>query len=255
MSRDVISEKHSMLTLPPGFWGTDPEFRTEDEMKEQETLFTADKSFSACQASIRKILQSLPKKGGLAIDHLLDERTESTSHEEAKREWIVVSVRPKQKHTYGSSAKWGKSRDLLTTDWLVTLKGTTISTESRSRSFRRDDPFARRRSRSRSYSPRYRSRSPMPRRRPIVIERERQRDRSPFRPLPMLRNPVRSLPMRQRQTIIEEGFVQGKVVVGKVMTRKEAEEKMVGIWEGMVKKAREPAEKKSGGVEKEDNGV
>lgn len=232
-----------------GYWATESELRTEAEMREQEMIAGADMTYPQAQALLRKALQALPKKGGLEIDRLLNERTECTSHEEAKREWIVVAVRPKQKYAYGSSKKWGK--DPLTTDWLVTLRGTTIDTENRSRSYRGHDPFlARQASRSRSpYRPCYRSISPLPRRRPRypVVERyirPRSRDRSPFRPLPVMRNPIRSLPIREREVFVEDGYVQGKVVVGKIMTRDEAEEKMVGIWEEMVKKAADVVEKK-----------
>jgi hypothetical protein len=230
-----------------GFWGTDPEFRTLEEMKEQEKFASADKSPAKHKEAICKVLQALPKKGGIAIDHLLEERTESSSHEEAKREWSVVAVRPKQKYPYGSNKKWGKDPNY--TDWLVTIKAVTIDTQDRSRSYRRDDPFRKRRSRDYSPVSRRYHRSPSPR--PIrrrgphnrIIDIDVRRDMPPLRPLPLMRNPVRTpMPARDRGDVyVEDGYVQGKVVVGKIMTKKEAEEKIVGVWEDMVAKASEPA--------------
>jgi hypothetical protein len=218
-SRGFLGLTFNSYHVEQGFWGTDPEFRTVEEMKEQEKFAAADKSPAKHKEAMQKILQALPKKGGIAIDHLLDERTQASSHQDAKREWSVVAVRPTQKFPYGSAKKWGK--DPKTTDWLVTIKGITIDTKDRSRSFRRDDP---------------------PRRRhypnPVVSVRDRHSDRPPFpRPLFMPRNPVRSLP--PRETFIEDGFVQGKIVVGKIMTKNEAEEKMTAIWDEMIVKAAE----------------
>lgn len=242
-----------------GFWGTDPEFRTVKEMKEAETLFSGRKSPAKSKEAICKVLQALPNKGGIAVDNLLDERTESSNHEDAKREWSIVAVKPKQKYPYGAgNKKWGK--DPKYTDWLITIKGVTIDTQDRSRSFRRDDPW-RKRNRSSSYDRRYRSPSPIRhRRRPIgrpeVIDIRPRRDRSPYRPLPVMRNPVRTpLTIRERgETYIEDGYVQGKVVVGKIMTKKEAEDKMIGIWEKMTAKAaekKEEVQKKNKPVEAE----
>lgn len=239
-----------------GFWGTDPEFRTVKEMKEAETLFSADKSSAKAKEAICKVLQALPNEGGIAVDHLLDERTEASSHEDAKREWSIVAVKPKQKFPYGAgNKKWGK--DPKYTDWLITIKGVTVDTQDRSRNFRRDDPW-RKHNRNSSYNRRYRSRSPIGRhhsgRRDYIDIRPR--DRSPFRPLPVMRNPVRTpLPMRERGEIyIADGYVQGKVVVGKIMTKKEAEDKMIGIWDDMITKAaekKEEVQKKNEPVEAE----
>jgi len=209
-----------------GFWGTDPEYRTQDELKEQEKYASADLSPAKHKEAMQKIIRSIPKEGGFSIDTLIEDRTEASSHEDAKRQWSVVAVRPKQKFPYaGSKKKWGKNPDY--TDWLVTIKGETVDTKERSRSFRREDPWRRR------------SRSPIsirssPRRYPPI----RNRSRSPIRrpgpppPPPPFRHNVPPPPL-VREAVPDEGFRLGTLVIGKILSSEAAEKKMEEIWTKM----------------------
>lgn len=207
-------------------------------MKEQHQFAAADLSAAKHKEAMQKAIQAIPQKFGQEIDSLIEERTEASSTEDAKRQWTVVSVRPQQKYPYGSAKKWGK--DPAYTDFLVTVRGETIDTVERSRNYRREDPW-----RKRDFSP-CRSRSP-PRRRnrnhyPII----RHRERSPIRPLPMPRPPYRPEfrpgppgpppPAVRREAIPDEGFRQGTLVVGKILSKEEAVKKMDEVWEQMTTK-------------------
>ncbi|KAH9222694.1 hypothetical protein DL95DRAFT_518262 [Leptodontidium sp. 2 PMI_412] len=208
-----------------GFWEMDSEFKTQGEMKEQHQYAAADLSPAKHKEAMQKAIQAVPKKLGYEVDSLLEARTESTSNDVAKRLWTVVSVRPQQKYSYGSAKKWGK--DPAYTNWLITIKGETIDTVERSRPFhRRDDPWRR----QRSYSPR--SRSP-PRHYPII----HNRPRSPVR-MPMPRPPYRPGPpppaFLRREAIPDEGFRQGTLVVGKILSKDEAVKRMAEIWKDMT---------------------
>jgi hypothetical protein len=245
-----------------GYRKTDPEYRTQGEMKEQEKFATAGKSPAKHKETMQKILQGLPKNGCISIDHLLEDRHKASSHERAKREWTVVAVRPIQKYPYGSAKKWGK--DPKFTNWLVTIKGVTIDTEERSRSYERDDPWQKRfQSPFRNRNPisirsRNRYRSPSPIRRRPIDEFVRNRPLSPLqRSLPKVRrSDRRPLSGTVRETYfvdeyiedgyIGDGYVQGKVVVGKIMTRDEAEKKIEIIWAEMTGKVAETAVVESG---------
>jgi hypothetical protein len=206
-----------------GFWGTDPEYRSQDELKEQEKFACADLSPAKHKETMQKIIRSIPKGGGFSIDTLIEDRTEASSHEDAKRQWSVIAVRPEQKYPYaGSKKKWGKNPEY--TDWFVTIKGETVDTKERSRSFRRDDPW-RQRSRIRESPRRYpiRNRSPSPS--PI------RRPGPPPPPAPVRYN--LPPPPAVREGVPDEGFRPGTLVIGKILSAEAAEKKMEEIWAKM----------------------
>lgn len=216
-----------------GFWGTDPEFRTQGELKEQHLFAAGDLSPAKHKEMMKKAIQAIPKKGGVAIDQLLEDRIDASNHEDAKTIWEVVAVRPKEKHLYSSSKKWGKNPK--TTDWLVTIRGLKIDSPERSQPLRRTDPWVRdfggssRRYRSppRRYYERERSFSPdvrvRRRREPIIIHPE-YRDMSP----PRRRGTMEAIP--------DDGFRPGTLVIGKIPSKEEAEKKIDEIWAAMTTK-------------------
>lgn len=216
-----------------GYWESIAEYRTQGEMKEQHQFAAADLSPVKHKEVLQKAIQAVPQKFGIEIDLLIEDRTEASSSEDAKREWSVVSVRPQQRYPYGSAKNWGK--DPQYTNWLVTIRGETIDNVERSRSNRRDDPW-----RKRDIS-RYRSRSP---------HRRRNHNRYPIispGPMPMPRPPYRREfhrvppgppppPMLRREAIPDDGFRQGTLVVGKILSKEEAVKKMDEVWERMTTK-------------------
>lgn len=215
-----------------GFWESTAEYRTQGEMKEQHQFAAADLSTTKHKEAMQKALQAIPKKCGYEIDNLLEQRTAASSDERAKRQWTVVAVRPQQKHPYGSAKKWGK--DPLYTNWLVTIKGETCDTVERSRNYKRDDPW-----RKRDYSP-IRSRSPRRRYPPI---RNRNYSRSPMRHMPIARpmpfhsgppRPPPPPPLVRREATTDEGFRQGVLVVGKILSKDDAVKKIDEIWAEMT---------------------
>lgn len=217
-----------------GFWGTDAEFRTQGELKEQHQLAAGDMPPAKHKEMMQKAIRAIPKKGGVAIDQLLEDRTIAGNYENAKTVWEVVAVRPKEKHAYSSSKKWGK--DPKTTDWLVTIRGEKIDTVERRQPFRRADPwirdFARRGSRIRYRSP--------PRR---IYERERSFSPMTERQVPIIHPQPRALSPPRRgatmEAIPDEGFRPGTLVVGKILSKEEAEKKMDEIWAKMTSKVNE----------------
>lgn len=209
-------------------------------MKEQHQFAAADLSPAKHKEAMQKAIQAIPKKLGHEVDRLLEDRTEASSHEEAKRTWTVVSVRPQQKYPYGSAKKWGK--DPAYTDFLITIKGETVDNVERSRALtRREDPWRR----ARSYSPRSRS----PRRRYPIIHTRPRSPRSPVR-IPMPRPPYRGPPgpppppAFRREAMPDEGFRQGTLVVGQISSKEEAVKKLDEIWKDMTT-AKDPVEVKA----------
>ena len=195
-----------------GFWDTDPELRTQAEMKEQHDLASANLSPSKHREAMQKAIQSIPKYGGFHIDQLLEERAEASSID-AKRVWSVVAVRPKQKLPYSSKKKWGK--DPRYTNWLITIKGETVDNleQDRRRSTRPVTIYP---------PPRVYRRSPI---------RPRNRGRYMFPPPPPRSSPGLTL---------DEEYEWGKVVVGKIMSVEEAEKRMDGIWAEMTAEKTSP---------------
>ncbi|KAK0124444.1 hypothetical protein ONS95_009400 [Cadophora gregata] len=213
-----------------GFWATDSEYRTQGEMKEQHQFAAGDLSPDKHKEAMQKAIQAIPNKIGFEVDNLIETRTDASSHEGAKRQWTVVAVRPQQKYPYGSAKKWGK--DPKYTNWLVTIKGETVDKVERSRALtRRDDPWRK----QRGWSPRSRS----PRRRyPIIHDRPRS-SYSPVRipmPRPSYRGPPGPPPppVFAREAIPDEGFRQGNIVIGKILSKEEAVKKMDEVWEEMT---------------------
>ncbi|KUJ21071.1 uncharacterized protein LY89DRAFT_424934 [Mollisia scopiformis] len=224
-----------------GYWGTDAEFRTQAELKEQHQYAAGDLSPAKHKEMMKKIIQAIPKKGGVAVDQLLEDRMDASNHEDAKTIWEVVAVRPKEKHAYSCSKKWGK--DPKTTDWLVTLRGEKVNnTGVRRQPYRRADPWVRdfdmrgppRRYRSppRRYYERERSYSP-------DVHVRRGRD-------PMIIHPTHRVmsisPRRAMDAIPDESFRSGGFVIGKIPSQEEAEKKMDEIWAAMTNKVTESAE-------------
>ncbi|KAG4426171.1 hypothetical protein IFR04_000637 [Cadophora malorum] len=215
----------------PGFWESDSEYRTQGEMEEQHHFAAGDLSPAKHKEAMQKAIQAVPKKFGFEIDNLIESRNVASSNEGAKRQWTVVAIRPQQKYPYGSAKKWGK--DPAYTNWLVTIKGETVDKVERSRALtRRDDPWRR----QRSYSPRSRS----PRRHYPIIHNRPRSPRSPVR-IPMPRPPYRGPPgpppppaSFRREAIPDEGFRQGTVYVGEILSKEEAVKKMDKVWEGMT---------------------
>ncbi|KAL2074718.1 hypothetical protein VTL71DRAFT_8497 [Oculimacula yallundae] len=210
----------------PSFWETFSEFRTQGEMKEQHEFAAANLSPAKHKEAMQKLIQAIPHKFGYEIDRLLESRTEASSGANAKRQWTVVSIRPQQKYPYGSAKKWGK--DPVYTNFLVTIKGETIDTVERSRPLtRREDPWRRKR----SYSPRSRS----PPFYPIINHRPHSPGRMPMA-RPVYRGPPGPPlpPMSRRELIPDEGFRQGTLVVGKILSKEEAVKRMDEIWEDMI---------------------
>lgn len=200
-------------------------------MEEQHHFAAGDLSPAKHKEAMQKAIQAVPKKFGFEIDNLIESRNVASSNEGAKRQWTVVAIRPQQKYPYGSAKKWGK--DPAYTNWLVTIKGETVDKVERSRALtRRDDPWRR----QRSYSPRSRS----PRRHYPIIHNRPRSPRSPVR-IPMPRPPYRGPPgpppppaSFRREAIPDEGFRQGTVYVGEILSKEEAVKKMDKVWEGMT---------------------
>lgn len=189
---------------------------------------------------IQKAVRAIPKKGGVAIDQLLESRLNISNHEGSKAVWEIVAIRSKEKHAYSCTKKWGK--DPKTTDWLVTLRGERLDTVGRQQPARWGDPWvkdswmreSRERYRSpprriyepeRSFSPHVRVRRG---REPVVIHPEHRAMSPPRRGATM-------------ETIPDEGFRPGTVVIGRIPSREEAEKRIEEIWAGMTSSVLENA--------------
>lgn len=177
-------------------------------------------------------MQAIPKKGGVAIDHLLENRIEVSNHEASKAVWEIVSIRPKEKHMYSSSKKWGK--DPKTTDWVIILRGEKTDTTdiTREQPIRRGDPWAknswmrgsregyrnppRMYERERSFSPRVRRG-----REPVIVHHDHRAMSPPRRGGTM-------------EAIPDDGFRPGTVVIGRIPSKAEAEKKIEEIWARMT---------------------
>jgi hypothetical protein len=245
-SRSILGISFKTYYEDEGFWGTDPELRTQKELKGKHEDAIAGLTPDQHKSAMQKAIQAIPKNGGNHIDNLLEERADASSSEEVRREWTIVAVTPKARFPYSSAKKWGK--DVLTTDWVITIRGSTISTEERSRSYRREDPWQ-----TRYHSPRrdrhhYNSRSRSTRNGgfdPIYIEERerpyvrRPRSRSLERDIIDVRRPGFHVP---REVSIDQGFMPATVMIGKIPSKEEAEKKIEEIWEEMNGKAEESAE-------------
>jgi hypothetical protein len=211
----------------PGFWSTSPELRTQAEMKKQHQSAAGDMSAAEHKAAMQKAAQAIPKSGGRSIDRLIQDRTDACSHEAAKCQWSVVAIRPQQKYPYGSAKKWGK--DPLTTDWIVTIKGETIDTAERHRPNVGEDSWRRRV----IYPERH-----YPRRRPY--REVDDIEMVPRRPYPNVVRPREERlvePRLPRYNGIDDELQNGMIVIGKLMSREDAEKKLEKIWFEMNKEA------------------
>jgi hypothetical protein len=118
-SRGFLGLRFKSYYEDPGYWLTNPELKTQGEMKEQHLFAIGGISAERHKGAMQKAIQRIPKAGGRQIDQLIQDRTYSCSDETVKREWTVVAVRPQQKYPYSSAKKWGN--DESTTNWLVTV--------------------------------------------------------------------------------------------------------------------------------------
>lgn len=207
-----------------GFWGIDPNFVAQAEMKERHQYAAADKSESQHMEAMQKAIRAIPKHGGSQVDALLEERVNATTSAKAKRKWTVVAVQAKQKFPYSSKKNWGKNHHY--TDWLVTIKGETVDREKRTKTYRCEDPWAKpiiiSRSRSRSRGPN-----------PFI----RERSYSPIRIRNLCPPPApRGLLNTFREPIHNVDFGPGTVHINEIPTQEEAEKKMDEIWAEMTGK-------------------
>ena len=230
-SHSFLGLKFRSFYEDPGFWSTHAELRSQAEMKEQHLFAAGSMSATTHKDAMKKAIQAVPKHGGRQIDELVQVRTESCSDETVKRQWSVVAVRSQEKHPYSSSKKWGK--DPLATNWLVTIRGETVDSAERHRPYRREDPWRHRDSfRERSFSPRRRPCRENHNRIIEVMPRHRRRpsvwDES---------HPLESLLPRPLGDAVDEKPQIGTLVVAKLMTQSEAEEKMEKIWFEMTNEA------------------
>jgi hypothetical protein len=201
-SYSFLGLKFKKFFEDPAYWTTDPELRSQSEMKEQYLFASAGMSPAKHKDAMKKAIQMIPKDGGHHIDTLIQERNDTCSDERIKRRWSVVAVRPQQKYPYSSPKKWGK--DPETTDWLITIRGETVDTVERHRPHRIEDPWRPRT----SYS--YRERS-----------------------FPIVPPPIR----HPRGDTLNERAQTGTLVVEKLMSEDEAEKKLEKVLAEMNREA------------------
>lgn len=225
-SRTVIGIKFKEYYEDPGFWGLDPELRSQTELKEAYGNLTANISHSKYRASVDKVIRSLPSDAREEIEGLIEDRQKASCNEKFRRQWCVVAVRPKIKHHFGGEGFFKSSKNQ---DWLVMIKGETADRTDRKRPARWEDPWRK------PYEPRRR----YPRlieddyydrdypTRPIVRERLPPAQVRPPIPCP---SPIPILEDRRHRLLTRDadidGYRPGTIVVGDVANQEEAEKKM-----------------------------
>lgn len=108
----------------PGFWGIDPEFRSQAELQNDLTDLTSNLSPAKYKASVDKAMRALPLNARDVVEGLVEDRFRSTSRFNVKRQWTVVAVRSKTKYNFGDEPKWFKSpkdRDWVRWFFLLSL--------------------------------------------------------------------------------------------------------------------------------------
>ncbi|KAE9379063.1 hypothetical protein N431DRAFT_397057 [Stipitochalara longipes BDJ] len=230
-SYSFLGLKFKSFYEDPGFWSIHAELRSQAEMKEQHLFAAGGMPAAKHKEAMKKAVQTIPKDGGRQIDALLQERTDSCSDETVKRQWSVVAVRAQEKFPYSSSKKWGK--DPLATNWLITIRGETVDSVERHRPYRREDPWGKRDT--------YGERSFSPRRRPYRENHNRITEVMPrHRRRPIIQEECHSwdpLPRRPMGDAVNEKTQTGTLVVAKLVSQDEAEEKLEKIWVEMNKGA------------------
>lgn len=217
----------------PGFWGMDPELRSQEELRVAYEALTTNVSLSKHRTSVEKTIRALPEEARESIEGLVEDRQQASSNEKFRRQWSVIAVRPKIKHHYGGE---GFFKSAKSHDWLIMLKGETVDRTERKRPNRWDDPWRK------PYQPRPRRRR-YPRVSPRVIEEDyyerdfrRRQAHSPIRcefPIPIIED------HRHRQITYDaqsDGFRPGTIIVNQVSNMEEAEKKMDEILEDLPNK-------------------
>lgn len=245
-SRSILGIKFKTYFEDEGFWGTDAELRTQKELKDKHEQAIAGLSPEQHKSAMQKAIQAIPKNGGNHVDNLVEERNDSSSNENVKRDWVIVAVTPKARFPYSSAKKWGK--DVMTTDWVITIRGSTISREERTRSNRWEDPWQRRYRSPVQDRHHFNSRSRGTRRRgvePIYYEEAPyvRRPRSRSRETEIIDiDVIRPRLHVPREVSIDQGFIPATVMIGQIPSKEEAEKKMEDIWAKMSGKVEESAE-------------
>jgi hypothetical protein len=183
-------------------------------------------SESKYRSSVDKAIKAFPEDARNLIDWLIEDRSEATNNERFMRQWSVVAVRPKAKHTYREGKKLVKS--VKRSDWLIMIKGETLRKVERRRPDRWDDPW--RKPSSRRYYPhhydRYDDREYY-RHRPHYAEYDESVPQPPVRVVaePYVEDPP-----------VDDGFRSGLVNVGMFSSQDDAEARMDKILDDMTGK-------------------
>jgi len=224
----------------PGFWGIDPEYRSQAELQDAYDDMTANASEIKHRATVNKAMRNLPADARESIEGLIELREKACSNGKFQRQWSVVAVRPKTKYHYGGEGLFKSSKNK---DWYIMLKGETVDRKERKLPNRWDDPWRK------PYQPLVRSR-----RRHIDDDyyggdwpRDRVRRLSPIRrprspvyyppPVHMPAFPMAVMEDNRHRELSRDaeidGYRPGTIVVGNVPTAGEAEKKMEKILEDL----------------------
>jgi hypothetical protein len=83
-----------------GFWGIDPNFVAQAEMKERHQYAAADKSESQHMEAMQKAIRAIPKHGGSQVDALLEERVNATTSARPSESGLSSQFKPsRSSHT------------------------------------------------------------------------------------------------------------------------------------------------------------
>jgi hypothetical protein len=206
----------------PGYWGIDPELRSQSELLTIFHTLKSSVSPSKYRASVNKAMRALPEEARACVEGLIEDREKNTSNYQFKRQWSVVAVRPKIKNHFGGDS-WFKS--VKSRDWLIMIKGETLDCTERRCPARWDDPWRK------PYKPVRRiRRSPD---HPVAIEDEYYDMDYHRRPLPAPIRPPSPMTLLEdnRHRLLSrdaevDGFRPGTIVIGDVFGHNDAEKKM-----------------------------
>jgi hypothetical protein len=207
----------------PGYWGIDPEMRSQVELQEALQVLTSNSSQANYRDSVYKAISSLPESAREVVEGLLEDRAKNTSNENHTRRWTVVALRPQVKNHFEKD-RFFKSKK--SQDWLIMIKGETLDRKRRQVTNRWYDPWRK------PYHPRSRRRPVRPYFDDDYIVDERDYSRRPVYPHPPpMRYPSPPLvdERRYRDTSRDSegyGFSPGRILVGQVPDHEEAERKM-----------------------------
>jgi hypothetical protein len=93
----------------PGFWGIDPEFRSQSELQDDLDTLTSNLMPAKYKASVDKAMRGLPGDAREVVEGLIEDRVRNTTYSDIKRQWTLVAVRPKIKYNFGNEPGWFKS--------------------------------------------------------------------------------------------------------------------------------------------------